>query len=284
MNLPPLKKVTPSRIISILSGSMCAPLEPAEDAILPQLGSPPKTAHFTRSEPAIAPATFDASDTVLAPFTCTSINLVAPSPSITIIFARSAETASRFLQNVLKSLPFRSIFRLPASPLASSTAVSLVLMSPSTVIALNEPATFSASALSMALLAILASVMIYDSIVAMSGFIIPAPLATPVMVTFLLPMRKDLEDIFGNLSVVIMPSAASASPFADIPDTSSSKPPRSGCICMNSPIIPVEDTSTLSSLTPRILAALFTVLRASLIPRFPVIQLALPELTTTALT
>ena len=54
-----------------------------------------------------------------------------------------------------------------------------------------------------------ASVKIKDSIVPMSGAIIPAPLAKPLMVTVVPPSRALAVASFGNVSVVMIALAAS---------------------------------------------------------------------------
>ena len=74
------------------SGFNCAPLYPIAAIILPQFGSSPKIAVFTKFEPMMDLATFFASSHEDAPCTCTSINFVAPSPSLAICFAKERHT------------------------------------------------------------------------------------------------------------------------------------------------------------------------------------------------
>ena len=69
----------------------------------------------------------------------------------------------------------------PAAPVANSSSVSEVDVSLSTVIALNERRTDFDSIAWSAGAAIAASVNTKDSIVAMSGAIMPAPLAMPLI-------------------------------------------------------------------------------------------------------
>src|SRR5208283_667839 len=71
---------------------------------------------------------------------------------------------------------------LPAMPFAIIKTVSLVDISPSTVIILKDSSTALLSALSSAERSMLASVIIKQSIVAISGHIIPAPLHMPEIV------------------------------------------------------------------------------------------------------
>ena len=56
--------------------------------ILPQLGSPPAIAVFTKGELAIEKAIFFASIKFFAFITLTDINFEAPSPSAAILFAK----------------------------------------------------------------------------------------------------------------------------------------------------------------------------------------------------
>ena len=70
-----------------------------------------------------------------------------------------------------------------ALPVANIISVSEVEVSPSIVTALNVSATPSLSSVCNAGAEIAASVKIKDSMVAMSGAIMPAPLAMPLIVT-----------------------------------------------------------------------------------------------------
>ena len=102
----------------------------------------------------------------------------------------------------------RSIGAMAARPVAAITKLSLVDVSPSTVAQLNDSsATAGVNAVSTAR-AIGASVATKASIVAMFGWIIPAPLAIPVTVTGTPPtsMRRDAP--LGTVSVVIIADTA----------------------------------------------------------------------------
>jgi hypothetical protein len=146
--------------------------------------------------------------------------------------------------------------------------VSDVLVSLSTESMLNETSTAWRSIRSRAAASSAASVKTYASIVAMSGAIIPEPLATQVMVAS--PTRS--ERALGWVSVVMIPSApmiGSSPRPADIPCT-----PRSMIsIGRRTPITPVELTSTLSGVQPISAAAAAAMRRAFSSPCSPVATL-----------
>ena len=81
-------------------------------------------------------------------------------------------------------------------------------MSPSTVTALKVSTTASLSIACKAGAAISASVNRKESMVAMSGAIMPAPLAMPLTVTVALPMRAAAVATLGKVSVVMIALAA----------------------------------------------------------------------------
>src|SRR5882757_8236466 len=88
--------------------------------------------------------------------------------------------------------------------------------------------------------AIGASVNTKASMVAMSGAIMPAPLAMPLMVTFVLPSFATAVATFGKVSVVMIALAAfiqssGTAVSASVPSTPSNLVASSG-----SPITPVE--------------------------------------------
>ena len=93
--------------------------------------------------------------------------------------------------------------------MAAITKLSLVEVSPSIVAQLNEAAAISRVALARRRPAIGASVATNDSIVAMSGWIIPEPFAIPVTVTGTpsITIRRDAP--FGTVSVVMIADTAS---------------------------------------------------------------------------
>ena len=130
--------------------------------------------------------------------------------------------------------------------------------------------------------AIGASVNTNASMVAMSGAIMPAPLAMPLMVTLALPSFTVAVATFGKVSVVMMALAAAIhSPgtacSASVPSTPLNLVASSG-----SPITPVEARNTSLGLQPSALAAIAAVSVVACRPVLPVKALALPEFTTSA--
>ena len=121
-----------------------------------------------------------------------------------------------------------------------------------------------------------------DSIVAMFGWIIPAPLAMPVTVigTPSTTMRRDAP--LGTVSVVMIADTAAnqlsgrAAPFA-AGSAATSRATGSGSM-----ITPVENGSTSCIVHPTMLATAAQVVSASASPLAPVPALALPALTTSA--
>ena len=127
-----------------------------------------------------------------------------------------------------------------------------------------------------------ASVNTNASMVAMSGAIMPAPLAMPLMVTFAFPSFTVAVATFGKVSVVMIALAApihspgTACP-ASVPSTPSNFVASSG-----SPITPVEARNTSLGLHATALAAIEAVSVVACRPVLPVKALALPEFTTSA--
>ena len=118
--------------------------------------------------------------------------------------------------------------------------------------------------------------------VAMSGMIMPAPLAMPLMVTLALPSLTVAVASFGKVSVVMIALAAliqspGAAVSASVASTPSNLVASSG-----SPITPVEARNTSFGLQPAALAASAAVSAVACRPVLPVKALALPELTTSA--
>src|SRR5262249_17459412 len=98
--------------------------------------------------------------------------------------------------------------RAAAAPVANASSVSEVDVSPSMVTALKVSATPCASRLCSTRGAIGASVNTQDSMVAISGAIMPGPLAMPQTVTGVDPSRAMAAAPFGKVSVVMMAFAA----------------------------------------------------------------------------
>ncbi len=128
--------------------------------------------------------------------------------------------------------------------------------------------------------AIAASVKTKESIVAMSGAIMPAPLAMPEMVTGNPSIFALRVATLGKVSVVMMALAASRKAVALTRPAQSASTPSNFVASSGSPITPVEASATSSGLQPRAFAAIFAVSATASRPLRPVKALALPELTT----
>ena len=96
--------------------------------------------------------------------------------------------------------------------MASSRAVSFVLVSPSTEMALNVRSTTRRNSGWRAAGSATASVVSTARSVAISGWIIPAPLAIPPTVTIPAGVSNWTAQCFGWVSVVMMARAASTPP------------------------------------------------------------------------
>ena len=113
-------------------------------------------------------------------------------------------------------------------------------MSLSTVTALNVSFTPFDSNFCKASAEIAASVKTYDSMVAMSGAIMPAPLAMPLIVTPTPPMVALAVATLGKVSVVMIARAASSQFSARASPASFSSTPSNFDASSGSPITPVE--------------------------------------------
>src|SRR5216110_2704775 len=133
---------------------------------------------FTRAERAIARPTARAAASLTPPTTWISTSFEAPSPSETMARARVRATCSTASSNVFQSAPSRD-GSTPEAPPARSRTVSLVLVSPSTEMALKLRSTTRRSSGCSPAGSPTASVVSTASSVAISGWIIPAPLAMP---------------------------------------------------------------------------------------------------------
>ena len=154
----------------------------------------------------------------------------------------------------------------------------MVLIWPSTVIRLKEASTAARS--SAAGSATTASVWTKQSIVAMSGSIIPAPLAWAERVT---PPARRVQR-FAQRSVVVIASEKALPPSAESRPAASSIPGSTAPIGIGTPITPVSATATCSVARPSAAAVRSHIASASAKPCSPVSALALPELTTAART
>jgi hypothetical protein len=112
----------------------------------PQLASAAASAVLTSGELPIARPTRRAASAEAAPFTSMAMNFSAPSPSRTICCAKSTIRERSASRNPLRrGSPARVTFLCGALPVAHSSTVSLVEVSPSTVIELKETALHSRS-------------------------------------------------------------------------------------------------------------------------------------------
>ncbi len=245
--------------------------------IRPQFGSPPHQLVFTSTELHTARQATSASASFAAPLTSTVTTRLVPSPSRTIIRAKANATSLTAAWNTAIDLASSVLF--PAMPLASRITVSLVLMSPSTLIRLNDWFTAVARHCFSCRGAITASVVKNPSIVAMFGWIIPAPLAMPPIVIRLPPRVTRTAYSFEQESLVMIASAAGAPPLAEIMPSSFLMPAWILTLGRRTPMRPVEQTNTSSSSQPIRRATPAAIARAWIIPIGPVQALALPLLT-----
>src|SRR5947208_5581734 len=118
--------------------------------------------------------------------------------------------------------------------------------------------------------------------VAMSGAIMPAPLAKPLIVTVALPSFAVAVATLGNVSVVMIALAASSQASGPAAATRPSITPSNALALSGSPITPVEARNTSAGLQPMARAAISAVNLQAARPVLPVNALALPELTTSA--
>src|SRR4028118_1094328 len=95
-----------------------------------------------------------------------------------------------------------------------------------------------------------ASVKTKDSMVAMSGAIMPAPLAMPLRVTSTPPSRAVRVATFGKVSVVMMALAASSQALGFAFRSQASSTPWNLVASRGSPITPVEAMNTWEARPP----------------------------------
>ena len=127
-----------------------------------------------------------------------------------------------------------------------------------------------------------ASVNTKDSMVAISGAIMPAPLAMPLMVTLALPSFTVAVATFGKVSVVMIALAASIQWSGVAASVSVASTPSNLVASSGSPITPVEARNTSPVVQPTAFAAICAVSAVDCLPVLPVKALALPEFTTSA--
>ena len=160
---------TDLKLTSILLTSTAAPEYPIAQSTLPQLASAPNIAALSSDEHITLLATVLAIASSLAPLTTHSSILVAPSPSPAIIRQSCIVTVLRASMNTLKSASSLVILAFPARPLAITDTISLVEVSPSTLIMLKVFCTSLPSAILSISGAMHTSVVINTSMVAILG-------------------------------------------------------------------------------------------------------------------
>ena len=159
--------------------------------------------------------------------------------------------------------------------------MSLVLPSPSTVTMLNVSSTACASACFRNPGSTAASVVKNPSIVAICGWIIPAPFTQPPMVIGTPPISTRAAADLGPRSVVIMLRAKSSPPWWE--SSTRAIPARTRPIGSSTPMRPVVQTAISSGSTPTRCAANAVVSTASRIPASTT-AFAMPLTATTART
>ena len=255
------------------------PARPTAARMRPQLGSPANTAVLTRGDSATAKATRSASASLAAACTCTVIRRVAPSPSRAMAWASSVQRSVSAAPRARAAGDSGSERGgPPAAPVAASTQASLVEVSPSTVMRLNDTATASCSRRRASTGSSGASVATKASMVAMSGRIIPAPLAMPVRVTGTPSRSSRRVAPLGRVSVVRMAREARSQPSAVSPWNRLGTASTMRCSARGSPITPVEKGSTRSASQPPCCATARQQAIAACSPARPVPALALPVL------
>ena len=139
--------------------------------------------------------------------------------------------------------------------MANSSTVSEVEVSESTVVQLKLASTPFFSSACMAPAGSFASVNTKHSIVAMSGAIMPLPLAMPVIRTSASPICAVRVAALGNVSVVMMPRAASSQASSRSLACSAGSAAISFSCGSTSPITPVEAMNTCFAGQPTSFAA-----------------------------
>jgi hypothetical protein len=161
--------------------------------------------------------------------------------------------------------------------------MSLVLVSPSTETLLKLLRTQSVRAAWRGACSMAQSVVTKQSMVAMSGWIMPEPLAIAPTLTLAPSMSSSTAASLGTVSVVMMASRARAPPLLESPALSAGIAFSIASMLILWPITPVDATITSVASRPQASAAKRAMALASARPCSPVQVLALPELTITAL-
>mmetsp|Transcript_13477 Transcript_13477/g.57033 ORF Transcript_13477/g.57033 Transcript_13477/m.57033 type:complete len:277 (+) Transcript_13477:295-1125(+) len=264
------------------SCSKCTSEYPAAHASRPQLGSCPKIADFASDDDTTDLAMARASSMDCAPSTLHSMRQVAPSPSHAMDLAIPTHTAVSAASSFSASGDPARIASPPAAPDARPTTQSLVLVSPSTEIWLNE---LCAARLTMALQhsgSTTASHVTTPNMVAMFGWIMPLPLPMPPTRTFFPPRMPPPPRSTSTASVLrtrsVVQMAVAAAYAASLVDlrlaASAGTAPMSSSISMRLPMTPVDWSNTSSASHPRASATVAAERTASSMPSTPVAALA----------
>ena len=217
----------------------------------------------------MARPTSRACPSVCAPTIWISSRLVAPSPSSTIASASVRATSVVASSNTFQVAPSRD-GSMPAWPFARKRAVSLVLVSPSTEIALNVWSTTRFQNGRSVPGSETASVVITASNVAISGWIMPAPLAMPPMMIGPPGVSRRTAQCFGRVSVVMIARAASTPPAGESFVAASRRPRATFSTGSGTPMTPVESTRAVRGGRPAASSALRAIARAASSPAAPV--------------
>mmetsp|Transcript_27628 Transcript_27628/g.86402 ORF Transcript_27628/g.86402 Transcript_27628/m.86402 type:complete len:464 (-) Transcript_27628:13-1404(-) len=242
---PPSKTVSPPMAIVHCPRSSCGAAlprkEPTAPTMRPTLGSLPATAVLTSGELTTALPTPRASSADGAPRTATRSTCVVPSPLRATSAASWSHTRFSAASNSA-SASSRSAVGAGSStrPLEKRTSESEVDWSASMDMQLKEASAAAASMRCSSARGTATSVSTKESMVAMSGSIMPAPLAVPTME----PPAAEARRSLGYRSVVMMARAAgsmlSRCSSAAAAGTASAISPTGS----RQPITPVEAGST----------------------------------------
>ena len=263
-----------------LSRSAGSPAFPTAITTRPQFASWPAIAVFTKGELAMLSAIRFADPSLSAPSTVTAMNLDAPSPSRTTRWASFRHTSlSARRKSAAPSSSLDETGSLPAAPVANANTVSLVEVSPSTVMQLKLASQACTSACCRKPGATAASVKMKPSMVAMSGAIMPLPLTIPATVTGRPPSVQVATAPLAKVSVVPIVVAASSHAHGAAAKAASN-PASALSIGSGTPITPVEATNTSDGWQPSCAAVRAAIASTAARPRLPVKALELPALTT----
>ena len=170
---------------------------------------------------------------------------------------------------------------MPAAPVAKASTVSLVEVSPSTVMQEKLRALAPVIARCRNAGSTAASVKMKPSIVAMSGAIIPEPLMIPTSVTGRPSTTAVVTAPLAKVSVVMIVAAASSHPHGSAAKAASS-PASALSMGSGTPITPVDATNTSDGTHPIADAARAAIASTAARPRCPVNALEFPAFTTSA--